>query len=495
MANIRDMMIEAVKLHQAGDLAQAERIYREVLRLNPNQGDALNLLGTLATKTGKPDVAIDLIRRALAVAPHEPEFHANLAAAYQAAGDVPAAVRHYREVIRLKPPAVAARVHLSDALLEQGDLDEAQRHAEDVLAGDRDCAAAWCVLGELAGHGCYAFAQADVQHMQGLLNDGRLDAQDASLLAFTLAAHWEKHGDFDEAFRCYGIANERKGEVYRRSNQAFDPQLHLKLIDDLIAFFTPEFFARTRHYGADSEVPVFVVGMVRSGTSLVEQILASHPHVFGAGELKDIDQMSVSMPQRLGAAAGYPLCLANIDPAAARTLAYTYLLRLARNSGAVLRVVDKMPHNYLNLGLICLLFPRARIIHCRRDPLDVCASAYFQNFKWLPYTASLDDIAFYHRQYERLMEHWRRVLPTRIHEVVYEEMVADQEAVSRRLIESCGLEWDDRCLDFHKSARPVRTASKLQVRRPIYTRSVARWKRFERHLQPLLDTLLRDTAE
>lgn len=485
MTTIRDTMIQALALHKAGELQQAERLYREVLRLEPRQGDALNLLGTLANQVGKPEAAIDYIRQAVAVQPLEPEFHANLATAYKAAGDVTQAVSHYREALRLKPEALAPRVHLADALLEQGNLDEALTEAQAVLRQERRSGLAWCVLGELVGQGKHAFAEADVRHMQALLADNRLDIHEASVVAFTLAAHWEKQGDYDQAFDCYRRANDLKREVYRRDNKAFDQHKHRQLIDSLIAFFTPEFFARTKYFGADSAVPVFVVGMVRSGTSLVEQILASHPLVHGAGELRDIDQTATELPQRLNTTTAYPDCLSGIDPALTRTLAYTYLQRLARHSGAVLRVVDKMPHNYLHLGLIALLFPNARIVHCRREPMDVCASAYFQNFKWLPYAASLDDIAFYHRHYERLMDHWRRVLPLQIKEVVYEEMVAHQERETRELIGYCGLEWDERCLAFYRSERPVQTASKLQVRQPIYTRSVARWKRFESQLQPL----------
>jgi len=489
MATIRDMMFEAVKLHQAGNLPQAEQLYREVLRLDPKQGDALNLLGTLANQVGKPEAALDYIRRALVVQPAEPEFHANLAAASKAAGDLAGAITHYREALRLKPEAVSPRVHLCDALMEQGSLDEALTLCLEALRLDRDSALAWCVLGELVGHGKHTFADADIRHMQALLAPGRLGAHDASIVYFTLAAYWEKGGDYDEAFRCYRQANDLKGEVYRRSRQVFDKSKHLELIDSLIDVCTPDFFQRTQDFGADTEVPVFVVGMVRSGTSLVEQILASHPQVFGAGELKDIDQIATELPQRLRSSAAYPKCLTGIDPAAVRTLAFSYLQRLAHTSGAARRVVDKMPHNYLHLGLIALLFPRARIVHCRRDTMDVCASAYFQNFKWLPYAASMEDIAFYHSHYERLMAHWRRVLPLRVHEVVYEEMVANQEAVSRDLVAFCGLDWDDRCLAFYKSARPVQTASKLQVRQPIYTRSVARWKRFEAYLEPLRDAL------
>jgi len=484
-STILTMMTAAVKLHQAGDLPQAERIYRDVLRIDPRQGDALNLLGLIANQVGKPEEAIALVSQAVAAFPHEPEFHNTLATAYKGVGDVDSAVRHYREVMRLKPDAVGVRACLADALLEQGQLEEALALCLEALRLDRDSALPWCVLGELVGHGCHAFTDADIAHMQHLLAGGRLPTHDASMVHFTLAAHWEKSGAHDAAFRSYRLANELKREVYRQSGQSFDQARHLDLIDRLIAFFTTEFFQRMEAFGADSEMPLFVVGMVRSGTSLVEQILASLPRVFGAGELKDIDKLATTLPQQLNVPEAYPDCLAHVDPATARKLAYAYLQRRAVPCGASLRMIDKMPHNYLHLGLIAVLFPRARIIHCRRDPMDNCAAAYFQNFKWLPYAAGVDDLVFYYRQYDRLMAHWKRVLPLRMHEVVYEELVAHQEAVSRELVAFCGLPWDERCLAFYQTRRTVQTASKLQVRQPIYTRSVARWQRFASHLEPL----------
>ena len=236
--------------------------------------------------------------------PAEPEYHGNLAAAYKGAGELAAAIRHYREALRQKPDNVHVRVHLADALLEQGDLDEALPLCLDTLRLDPDAALAWCVLGELVGFGRHTFTDADIRHMRGLLTPGRIGIHEASVIYFTLAALHEKQGDYDEAFRCYRQANDLKRQVYRQDNKAFDQAKHRDYIDSLIAVFTPEFLARTRKFGIDTEVPVFVVGMVRSGTSLVEQILASHPHVFGAGERKDIDQLTLTLARQLRAARG-----------------------------------------------------------------------------------------------------------------------------------------------------------------------------------------------
>jgi tetratricopeptide (TPR) repeat protein len=485
LLTLRATLDQALQFHQAGNLQQAEALYCQVLHHSPSQPDALNLLGVLANQVGKPEVAIDLIGKAIAQLPNEPDFHGNLAAALQFVDRVPEAIWHFRESIRLNPRAVNQYIFLSEALQQQGCLDDALALVVEALRLDPNSALAYSTLGDLADHGCYNLTEADIQHMLDLLGANPLSAQDASLLNFALAAHWERAGHHDEAFACYHRANELKQQVYRQANQAFDRDKHHDLIDSLIATFTPGFLERTGTFGIDSEVPVFVVGMVRSGTTLVEQILASHPQIHGAGERKEIDQLATTLHEHVLGSEAYPACLERLDPGAGRSLAYGYLQRLARRAGTASRIIDKMPQNYLHLGLIALLFPRAHIIHCQRDPMDVCASAYFQNFKWVPHTASLEDIACYHREYSRLMAHWRRVLPMPIHEAIYEDLVSNPEAVSRNLVAACGLGWDDRCLTFYRTERIVQTASKLQVRRPIYRNSVGRSKAFAAHLEPL----------
>jgi Flp pilus assembly protein TadD len=503
---LRSILDKALELHNAGDYRQAEALYQQVLQRWPGQPDALNLLGVLANQFGRPEVAIDLIGQALAKLPDEPDFHGNLAIALQVVGRVAESIVHFREAIRLKPTAVTYHVLLSEALQQQGNLDEALTWGLEALRLDPCSAQAYCILGDLAAHGRYVLTEGDIQRMQQLLDEGRQMDADAAVLCFTLAAHWERHGSYDRAFSCYYRANEYKLRVYRKDNirEAFDPAKHRDLVESLIAVFTPEFLEKARLLGIDSETPVFVVGLVRSGTSLVEQILASHPQVHGAGERKELDQVAATLHEQLSSRAGegdnrtgapflptaaYPACVQRLDAGLVRSLAYGYLQRLARHAGTASRIVDKMPHNYLHLGLISMLFPQAHIVHCRRDPMDVCASAYFQNFKWMPHAASLEDIAFHHRYYTKLMDHWRRVLPMPIHEVVYEDMVADPVAESRKLVVACGLDWDERCLAFHRTKRVVQTASKLQVRQPIYRHAVGRWKHFQAHLEPLREAL------
>jgi hypothetical protein len=227
------------------------------------------------------------------------------------------------------------------------------------------------------------------------------------------------------------------------------------------------------------------VGLPRSGTTLLEQVLASHSQVFGAGEQRLARQAFESLPEMLNPAGTPTECLPRLDLATVRRLAQRHLDRLGALNARAPRVVDKMPDNYLYLGLLAVLFPRARLIHCRRDLRDVAVSCWMTNFRSIRWACDPEHIARRFEDYRRLMGHWRRVLPVPLLDVGYEETVADLEGVARRVVAWCGLEWEPACLSFHTTARPVRTASLSQVRQPIYTRSVQRWKHYERELAPL----------
>lgn len=242
--------------------------------------------------------------------------------------------------------------------------------------------------------------------------------------------------------------------------------------------FTPSLFAQSRDWGDPSELPVFIVGMPRSGTSLVEQIAASHPDVFGAGELRDVGNIATS------------LSFSQIQPGPINDAARKQRNHLQVLGGSALRVIDKMPANVDYLGLIAMLFPSARVIFCRRDPRDTCLSCFFQNFQaGNLYSFDLANCGRHHVQTDRFIAHWLSVLPLRMLKVQYEDLVADLEGQSRRIISFLDLPWNPACLDFHRTERTVQTASDWQVRQPIYTRSVGRWRNYERHLGPLLKAL------
>ncbi len=284
---------------------------------------------------------------------------------------------------------------------------------------------------------------------------------------------------YEEAFEHY-----RKGNAAKRRLVRFDADHYRAWVARIREVFTAAFFAERAGLGEPSERPVFVVGMPRSGTTLVEQILASHPAVFGAGELRGIFESVCALEDRAGAA--YPGFVPALDEAAIRGAARRYLDALRSVDADAPRVTDKMPTNFFHLGFIALMFPGARIIHCRRDAMDTCLSNFVQLFREGHYYAyDLGDIAAYYRGYQGIMAHWREVLPIPMHEIQYEALVEDQERISRELIDYMGLEWDARCLDFHRSDRAVRTASNWQVRQPLYRGARKRWEHYAKQLTQL----------
>jgi tetratricopeptide (TPR) repeat protein len=460
----------------------------ELVRLDPNNFQARAELGAALLAAGRSDEAALHLAEVLRLTPDSAEAYRNLGVAHLRLQRPDEAVRCFREALRLNPAHAAARVNLGGALEAQGKLDEALAEFREVLRRDPSNAQALFCLGEMAAAGRHRFADEEVRHLRQLAVRDDLPIDDRCRLNFALAQVLDSTGAYDEAFAHFRRAAALRQEIDRRCGTTFDPDAHRRFVDRLIAAFTPAWFERARPFGVDSELPVFVVGMLRSGTSLAEQIVASHPRAHGAGELMDVDILAGSLPRLSRVAEEYPECVARLGAPTAHVLADEYLQRLRGLGGAAERVIDKFPPNFLHLGLIATLFPKARVIHCRRDPVDTCLSCFFQNFAGpFPFTKDLRHLGLYYREYERLMAHWARVLPLPIFELQYEELTADQEAVSRKMVAFCGLEWDDRCLRFHESERPVWTASFLQVRQPMYRRLVSRWKRYEAHLGPLLE--------
>jgi tetratricopeptide (TPR) repeat protein len=295
-------------------------------------------------------------------------------------------------------------------------------------------------------------------------------------LEFALGKVYTDMGDFDRSFEHYHVAND----LVRRK-VPFDIARYAARIDREIDLFSAERLASMPR-GSDSDVPIVIVGTPRSGTTLTESIISSHSQVAGAGEMSFWSAaMSHVMP-------GFP---DSYTPALARQLADEYLLFMRQHSASARRITDKMPGNYMHVGMIHAVFPNAKIIHTKRHPIDACLSIYFQNFpdgheyKW-----DLESLAAWYEQYQRLMAHWRAVLPPGVlYESQYEDLVEDQEGESRKLLEFLGLDWEDGVLEFHKQERAVYTASKWQVRQPVYKTSTERWRRYEKHLGPLMDLL------
>jgi tetratricopeptide (TPR) repeat protein len=448
--------------------------------------EAWNNLGNILFLEDKAAEAIPCYAEAVRRRPGFAEACLNLARALREDDRLSEGLAWYREAARLRPAYPKAHNNLAVALLELGQLAEAEAHFRESLRYDPGSVQ---VLLNLASYGLYKDHDPRPEHLKARLADPRLSPLELCQIHFILANLFDREAKYDEAFAHFQEGNQKRRDLFRQSGAAFDTGKHTRLIDRLRTVFTPSYFEHLPGGGLASEVPVFIVGMPRSGTSLVEQIIAQHPEAAGAGELRDFPRMAAALPGRLGTDDMFPEGVLRLDLATIRQLAEGYETHLRRLGGPVKRVTDKLPENFLYLGLIATLFPRARVIHCRRDPLDTCLSCYCRFFQEMPFACDLGDLGRYYRDYVRLMEHWRRALPLPVLDVVYEDLVADFEGVSRQMVQFCGLAWDERCLRFHENPRAVRTPSKLQVRKPLYRSSVGRWLHYATHLRPLRDAL------
>ena len=616
--DLQGPLAAALAHHDAGRLDLAEAGYRAVLQHDPDEPDALNLLGVILQERGAVGQAIALLTRALAIEPEFPEALANLARAQRVAGDAAAAADLARRAIALDPALAEAHLTLGRALIDQQNdagavvalrqaaalapqsadirlqlgtvlsrlndwqsaaealtdaaglaparvdiminlgvvlvelerLDEALAWHEKAASLARDAPAAHAALAvtlrrrqDLAGSiaACHRtltlapertdiwltlsanlaalgrFAEAEdccrkvlalnpgsaaarrdlaaigrhtgdtgeIGRLRAVLDDPTCARTERIAAGMTMGTLLDRTGDYDTAFAAFASANRLIRAGWIEAGEGYDgPGLH-SYVDWAIATFTPALFAACAGWGNPSEVPVFIVGMPRSGTSLVEQIAASHSQVFGAGERKEVGEIVRGLNGTAGHAA-----TTQWGHEATRQAATAHIAWLQGLGGPAVRVIDKMPDNARLLGQIALLFPGARVIVCRRDLRDVCLSCHFQHFgDGLAWTTDLAEAAERAREIDRLLAHWCATVPLPILEVQYEDLVANLETESRRLIAFLGLEWDPACLAFHETERPVMTASVWQVRQPLYSSSAGRWRHYRKHLGPLLEGL------
>jgi tetratricopeptide (TPR) repeat protein len=494
-----------IALAEAGRRDEAVASYRQALALNPASVETLNGLGNVLRELGERREALALYQRALALDPRRADSECNLGTALFELRRIAEAEECFRRAVVLKPDYPQAQLGLAAVLRVQGRTAEAESCCRAALAAEPRSAAAVSLLGELhADRGRFEEAQQDFERAIaadpsfptaycGIAQHRRMTRADTgwrtgveALLAkpvplthrmslrYALGKYFDDTGEYDAAFDNYREANE----LSRRFGTSYDRSRLTERIDRIIAGCDAAFVRESHPGAAQSELPVFVVGMPRSGTSLTEQILASHPEVFGAGEVRFWDDAYTALER-----AAAPERAAAVPPELARD----YLARVAGVSRGRQRVIDKMPANFLYLGLIHAALPRARILHMQRHPLDTCLSIYFQNFFNMgPYANDFGNLAHYYEEYLRVMAHWRAVLPaTALLAVPYEALIADQEGWSRRMVEFIGLDWDPRCLDFHRTERVVITASRWQVRQKIHGGSAGRWRHYEKHLRPL----------
>ena len=489
-----------------GDYAAAITQYQDSIQLRPRHAEARNKLGVVLLRQGRNADAEEQFRQAIVRQPNHVEAHVNLGVVLSATQRFQEAEDTLRRALKLKPADTAARSQLAQVLFYRGRFDRARIEFEKVLkVAPRDANAlfGFGVLARSEGRfdeaeELFRRALAAAPQMApawsaiaGLRKMTQADAgwceaaeqaaatmkapPDEAGVRFAIGKYLDDVGEYEQAFNSYQRANE----LLKAVAQPYNNVLHARVVDDMIRVYTPEAIARARTGGSVATKPIFVVGMPRSGTSLTEQILASHPAVAGAGELPFWND---AVRRHEGAARADLL-----DEPLRKQLAGEYLDTLQRHCPDTGYVVDKMPRNADYLGVIHSVFPHARIIYMRRDPIDTCLSCYFQHFSAnLSYTLDLADLAHYYSEHARLMAHWRKVLPPgTILDVPYEELVADQEQWTRKILTFLGLEWDERCLRFNETQRPVITSSYWQVRQRIYGNSVQRWRNYSKFVGPL----------
>ena len=467
-----------------GETQTSRAIYEAALRQDPRSVNALLVLGHLlsrmAANGGDYGEADACYARAMAINAKDARIHYAFGWIAQSKGDAAAAIKHYRTALTLQPDYHEAMAGLSSVLERDGNLLDARATIAPAMSHPEP-------------HSLVLLADATLAKSQQerVMSAARLAARAPHEenahwqcdLYFALGKLRDELADYDAAFTAYAAGNAIE-------RVPFDHTANAAFFDRIIATYSRQAMPRLPRARNRSTAPVFIVGMPRSGTSLIEQILASHPQIFGAGELTAINYLMTHFDTESGDGKAFPEGATGARVAALSLVAEKHLAMLGKLDGHAVRITDKMPHNFICIGLIEQLFPGARIVHCTRDPIDTCLSIYFQHFNTHhPYANDLDALGRYYRQYEKLMQHWCAVTGLPMLEVRYEDVVADQEQVSRKLVDFCGVDWDDACLNFHATRRTVNTPSYQQVRKPIYQQSVARWKKYEAHLEPLLVAL------
>jgi tetratricopeptide (TPR) repeat protein len=469
---------------ELGRLAEAEALVRRAVALKPDSVVSLCALAKVLVDLGRVEESEVVIRRAVALKPDHAEAHFNLGNVLIKLGRPGEAEAATREAIALDPGLAGAHHNLGVVLMELGRLPEARAAAELAVSGAPREPLHFRQLGEvrkyLAGDPFLTALEALSEDEASLPIAKRID------LNFAMAKAHADLGQIDEEFRRLLAGNKLKRGCFD-----YDEASVLGDLDRAQQLFSPDFMRAARGAGEPSAKPIFILGMPRSGTSLVEQILASHPQVVGGGELTLFERMIGEIRSGMGPTPDYPDLVLQMSERHFRELGRRYLAGIASLAPAASHVTDKMPANFVFAGLIHLALPDATIIHTVRDPVDTCISCFSKLFTEGNFqTYDLAELGRYYRHYQSLMAHWHRVLPEgRILDVNYEETVADLEATARRIVAHCGLPWDPRCLDFHRTDRVVRTSSATQVRQPIYASSVGRRHRYGSLLAPLLAEL------
>lgn len=475
-----------VALQDLGQFEEAVASYMRALEIKPDFSEVYNNLGGALKELGQFDDAMICYRSALLIKPDFAQAHSNLGVVLRALGQHEAEVESYRRALEIDPACSEALLGMGQLYLARGEMAEAENFFRRALKIKPDDLEIRLLLAQLRK---VKTGDANLTKLvaaeEAVLRSGLpMPYKNAIYLHFALGKSFDDLSEYDRAFPHF-----IEGCKLKRATFEYDAEQTTQHFNDIMRVFNPATMARLKGGGDLSSVPIFVLGMPRSGTTLVEQIIASHPEVYGAGELPDL--MAIAQRDVAGTDAGFPSNVAALDQADLTKWAAQYVAGLQGRAPDARHITDKMPANFLAIGLMHLMLPNAKIIHVNRNPVDTCLSCFMQLFSNnQEHTYDLSELGRYYSDYARLMQHWRNVLPVgSFLDVQYESIVAEQETQSRRIINFCGLDWNDACLDFYKNKRPIGTASKTQVRQPVYKSSVERWRPYEKFLGPLLDEL------
>ena len=512
----RELLAQAAEFHRTGKLEEAEGIYRQILQRDPKHVEALRLLALVAFHAEHYGQAEKLLKRAVEIAPDYVAGWIDLSRAQLERLDLPAAAASIERAALLNPRSANVQVHVANVQARSGrhgDAIETYRHAttlnpdstpahlglgntlktvgrqaEAIEAYRRAtvlrpaASEAWWSLSNLK---TFRFEDAEIAEMERQLARDDLGEEQRVQFSFALAKAREDRGEYARAFELYTAGNRA-----RRALEHYDA-VQTEVINDRIrAVFDAEFLARHAGAGDPDPAPIFVVGLPRSGSTLIEQILSSHSQVDATHELPDAGRLVQRIGRDADGRLAYPEAAREFTPREFAAFGRTYIEDTRKYRQGAPRFVDKMPNNFANIGLLALALPNARFIDARRHPLDTCLSCYRQLFaRGQPFTYDLTELGEYYLEYEKMMAHWRTALPGRVLAVQYEDVVADQAGETRRLLDYCGLPWEEGCLRYWETRRAIRTASSEQVRLPIYDDSVSRWRNYERELAPLIEIL------
>jgi tetratricopeptide (TPR) repeat protein len=445
--SLQQILHKGIEFQQNYEFAKAENIYRQVLSFEPESPDTLQLLGITLGQQNRQEESLPILEKAAKLAPTRPDILYNLGNTLSSLGRTDEGLAFYRKAIEHNPSHI--RIYKGICSLHKfTEYDDEMKKMEELL-------------------------KIEMQPIE------RIN------LLFGLGKAFDDIKDYEKSFR---YLNE--GNKLQRSTFNYNTKDNYNVLEKIKKTFTPEFLEQHRDCGHKSNSPIFILGMPRSGTSLVEQIISSHSEVYGAGELGNINDIITKNSGKLSMP-NFPDGIEKLKKYDFRKLGSLYIQSLAKIAPDSPYITDKMPNNFWYIGIIKLILPNAKIIHCTRNPIDTCLSIYQKLFNSkLTYAYDLEELGQFYNLYKELMEHWHSILPEgSILDISYEELVNNQEQQTKRMLEYCNLPWDESCMTFHQNKRAVNTASVLQVREPIYKHAIERWKPYEKYLQPLIETL------